>query len=237
LQYQAGSSDNPAMPLEKVRKLFISPHNDDETLFGAFTIQRERPHVLVVFDSFVQVARGDKNCDAITRRHETCAAVLELLRTFPSHHQPLFAGVRDDFDTNNLGRALRQIDDAIFAHLEVDLSDVEEVWYPSIEIPAGAGHPHHDLVSMVAGTRFEKAKKTRYLTYARGMKSREGERVPFDGAMLRRKLKALACYTSQLNNPTTIDHFWRDQREYYERPSSDPTRDRAAIEFSRTGAA
>lgn len=30
--------------------IFLSPHHDDETLFGAFTLLRERPLVVVVYD-------------------------------------------------------------------------------------------------------------------------------------------------------------------------------------------
>ena len=42
--------------------LFISPHNDDETLFGAFTLCREAAdiQVVVVFDGHVQASRGSR---------------------------------------------------------------------------------------------------------------------------------------------------------------------------------
>jgi hypothetical protein len=40
-------------------KVFLSPHHDDETLFGAFTLLRERPLVVIVTDSYVQFNRGD----------------------------------------------------------------------------------------------------------------------------------------------------------------------------------
>jgi LmbE family N-acetylglucosaminyl deacetylase len=53
--------------------IFISPHNDDETLFGAFTILRTLPLVVVVFDSYAQEQRGNP----VTwrqRRAETLAA-------------------------------------------------------------------------------------------------------------------------------------------------------------------
>jgi hypothetical protein len=50
--------------------IFISPHNDDETLFGAFTILREKPLVVIVFDRHVQEARG-LPVDWKQRRDET----------------------------------------------------------------------------------------------------------------------------------------------------------------------
>jgi len=58
-------------------KLFLSPHNDDEALFGAFTIMREKPLVLIVTDSHIQYLRGD----GITpgqRRLETQRAMKKL---------------------------------------------------------------------------------------------------------------------------------------------------------------
>ena len=59
-------------------KVFISPHNDGECLFGSFTIQREKPLVVIVFDSVVQVMRGHPECDAVTRREESLRALEEL---------------------------------------------------------------------------------------------------------------------------------------------------------------
>ena len=61
-----------------VSTLFLSPHNDDETLFGAFTIMKEKPIVCVVFDSYVQVARGNAGATASRRRNETLRALGEF---------------------------------------------------------------------------------------------------------------------------------------------------------------
>ena len=72
-------------------KLLVSPHNDDSVLFAAFTLQRERPLVLTVFDSFAQVAGGHEGCDAMTRRSEDMRAVHDVLGC-----DIQFGGVRDD---------------------------------------------------------------------------------------------------------------------------------------------
>ena len=40
-------------------KLFLSPHPDDETLFGAFTLMREKPLVVIITDSYIQQNRGE----------------------------------------------------------------------------------------------------------------------------------------------------------------------------------
>src|SRR5262245_21395624 len=74
-------------------KLFLAPHNDDETLFGAFTLQRERPVVLILYDSYVQVNRGAAWCDAETRREETRKAARILLGDGATVR---FCGFRDD---------------------------------------------------------------------------------------------------------------------------------------------
>ena len=59
-------------------KLFVSPHNDDAPLWGSFTLQRETPLVLTVFDSHIQPERGHLQCDAATRRKEDVDAMTVL---------------------------------------------------------------------------------------------------------------------------------------------------------------
>lgn len=48
-------------------KLFISPHNDDEALFGTFTIFRKKPLVVIVTDAARHAKRGLKNIVEIRR--------------------------------------------------------------------------------------------------------------------------------------------------------------------------
>src|SRR4026207_1324159 len=88
-----------------MRSLLISPHNDDETLWAAFTILREQPTVVVALDSYIQVARGDLQCTAERRRAETIAA-MQILNPGSA---PQFLGLRDDeFSLFDLDEALRQ---------------------------------------------------------------------------------------------------------------------------------
>jgi LmbE family N-acetylglucosaminyl deacetylase len=159
--------------------LFLSPHNDDETLFGAFTIQRVKPLVAVVFDSYVQAQRGN----VVTwrqRRNETQNALAEL----GVGDDVRFLGMRDDvFTTNEL-----------------------------------TGHAHHDVVALVADCIWP-GRVTHYLTYTRtGGKSISANRVPVEsGEWVRRKLRALACYESQIDIERLgcREHFLRDLHEYY----------------------
>jgi len=177
-------------------KLFISPHNDDETLFGAFTLLRERPLVAVVFDSFVQERRG-YGITAAARRAETRAAC-EVLGVSCG-----FLGLRDDSPD---WRAVR------WALAEYKRSGVTEVWAPAVERD---GHLQHNEVGAIAGELFPRV--TYYLTYTRtGGKSTAGRLVPFENAWIGIKLRALAEYRSQIGHASTAEHFIRDQREYVE---------------------
>lgn len=178
-------------------KLFVSPHNDDAVLFGCFTLQRERPEVLTVFDSFVQPARGHRACTAAVRRREDCDAI-ELACGLRVH----FGCVRDD--APGLG---------VEVALETFAGGVDEVWLPATE---PGGHEQHNLVSRAGLQVFGgRAAIHWYLTYTDQGKSRSDREVIPTGRMVRTKLEALACYRTQLE----IDalgcwpHFL-DLREY-----------------------
>lgn len=175
------------------RKLFLSPHNDDEALFGAFTIQRERPDVCVVFDSVVQVNRGYPQCEWSVRRNETEAAVSRLTEDAESFVWPVpvhYAGLSDanEYGAEDIAKAI-----------QFDLPDVggySEVWAPQLEL---GGHLQHNAVARAARLAFPSAEIRWYLTYTRlGGKSTHGREVDPTGAMVRRKLQALACYRTQL---------------------------------------
>lgn len=192
-------------------KLFLSPHNDDETLFGALTIMRERPTVCVVFDSYVQPSRGIPGCDAETRRAETCAA-LRVLTEDRDAGWPVvaenFLGLRDDGPMTSVVIASYLVE--AYRHL-----NIEQVWAPAFE---EGGHDQHNLVAQAADPAFP-GKVKHYLTYTRpGGKSRHGyEVMPRSGDDIARKLRALACYTSQLQIDPRLGcwpHFMRDLSEY-----------------------
>jgi hypothetical protein len=182
-------------------KLFVSPHNDDAALFGAFTLQRERPTVLTIFDSFLQASRGHPECNASARREEDLRAMTVLGCPFVSGCVP-----------DHLAREAAS--EAVERALGVWFGPVTEVWLPAVEI---GGHEQHNLVGAIGLEVFAAAKVHRYLTYTPAWgKSTAGVEVSCTGAMVRRKLIALACYKTQIE----IDalgcwpHFLGDQREY-----------------------
>jgi len=67
-------------------KLLLSPHNDDECLFAAYTLMREKPLVIIVTDSDAQLAEG---ITAQQRREESIRAC-ELLSV-----PVVFLGLKD----------------------------------------------------------------------------------------------------------------------------------------------
>lgn len=188
-------------------KVFISPHNDDETLFGAFTLQRERPLVVVVFDGHIQGKRGLPITPWL-RRLETLRACQEL------GVGVTFLGFRDDEEAPGSWYVRDRLVKMALDPISVRIDEVEQFYLPAFETK---GHNHHNYLSgVLEGGGFE-ARITHYLTYTEAGKSTSGKEVPIsDPGWITHKLKALACYKSQLIAATgCAPHFLRDQREYY----------------------
>lgn len=176
-------------------KLFVAPHNDDEVLFGCFTILREKPTVLIVFDGHVQARRG-ASVTATQRRAESVMAMNIL--GVPAVR---FLGLRDDDPTVTVEQVRRRIEGM----------GAEEIYAPAFE---PNGHHQHNLVASACN---DLPVAKRYLTYTPAGKSTSAHEVPIlDGAWIALKLRALACYASQLDPRLGCrPHFLRDQREYY----------------------
>lgn len=159
------------------KQLFLSPHDDDNVLFGAFTCLREKPLVLVLLDSYIQPARGEKGCSAKERAAETAKANKVLGCAVER------LGIHDDEVTEEaLEEALR------------DYVDYETVYAPALQ----GGSPHHDMISRVADKVFGN-KVMHYTTYTKKQLWTEGvtEIVP-NAKELDKKNKALSCYVSQI---------------------------------------
>lgn len=163
-------------------KLFISPHNDDETLFGAFTLMKEKPLVVIVTDSYVQQNRGE-NITPQQRFQESVNA-MKILGC-----PVMRLGIRDDVATEI----------AIMERLAW-FKNFEEVYAPAVQ----GGNPVHDMVSNAADKVFN-YKVTRYSTYAKREWATNGK-VAIEGNH-ELKAKALNCYVSQINLPATRGHF------------------------------
>lgn len=179
--------------------LFLSPHNDDAVLFGAFTLLRERPRVVTVLRSKMQERHGISHT---TREAEDRAAVATILGCrweqwpFPD----------DNPDWGAIEAALQRLQ-----------GTVSHVYAPAPE-PAG-GNPHHDVLGLLAESVFAASQVTLYLTYTSAGKSTDGVPVPFEAPWwVDKKLRALACYHSQIATEAAgcTEHFLRDQHEWYQ---------------------
>lgn len=165
--------------------LAIFPHNDDEVLFFAYSLMREKPLVLLITDSFIQPNRGEKGCSAAERRQETIEAC-KLLGC-----PVVFAGLRDDsLDKCQIEGVLQRF------------HGFDKVFAPAIQ----GGNAQHDLIG-------EAVKKWRpdtiqYTTYTKTELWTTGrtEIVPTE-AENELKIKAMGCYPSQLNLGSTRPHF------------------------------
>jgi glycosyltransferase involved in cell wall biosynthesis/LmbE family N-acetylglucosaminyl deacetylase len=174
----------PAEPIKDV--IFLSPHNDDECLFGAYTLMRLRPLVIVVTDSYIQPNRGDVGCGADVRRQETIDA-MNLLGC-----PVLFMGIKDTELTEDV---LRE---------RLRLLNPETIYIPALQ----GGNSQHDLVNKVALEVFGKAKCEQYTTYTKTELYTEGGwEVKPSHTEMELKNKALECYKSQLALPSTKPHF------------------------------
>jgi glycosyltransferase involved in cell wall biosynthesis/LmbE family N-acetylglucosaminyl deacetylase len=171
----------------KRNAILFAPHADDETLFAAFTLQRARPRIVICFPSVRDY--GDTYHRAEESRQ--AAAILG-------------AGPVVQWQGGDLAARMRELVEAHGAP--------SEVWAPS----ANASHADHVAVAAAALEVFG-ADVRRYQTYQGEERVREGREVPPPTpAAIERKIRALACYTSQLTHPRSSAFFLHDQREYEE---------------------
>ena len=161
--------------------LFLAPHHDDETLFGAFTLLRHKPTVLVCLE-------GDE------RRVSETNAAMEILGC-PCET----SGVAEE--ATRLGHPDNSL----------ALLYPERVFAPK---PSAGGNGDHNRVGELAAS-FWPGQVTFYTTYTVDGKQTGSTLVPYAPEWIGLKLRALACYESQFEQPGRATHFLRDQLEFY----------------------
>jgi len=173
--------------------IFFAPHHDDETLFGAFTIQKRHPDIAICFEADYL---PDK------RLLETINALNYLKH---KGDLILFGISEKNSDYNLLEENIKQISEKYkLAYAPADESNLESNY-------------HHNIVGNLVEKYFGKDKTIRYLTYTwPNGRSTSSNIVPYNGTMVLRKLKAMSCYESQINNTGVMDQFLYTQYEYYE---------------------
>jgi LmbE family N-acetylglucosaminyl deacetylase len=175
--------------------LLLSPHNDDEVLFAAFTVIREKPHVVVCF-------RGaDGFGDPGVREDESRAAVAILGAS--AFKQWDLASCTDE--------AMR----AYFVEFD-NGGRYDRVYAPDLICT----HREHLQVARCAADVFH-GRLTTYHTYVhpRGdawpVRVTSDRLVPYSPEDVALKLRALQCYATQIMHPRICDLFLQPQFEYY----------------------
>jgi len=165
-------------------KLFLSPHPDDECLFGAYTIMRERPLVVIVTHPTLQGNNGYER-------------LLESYRAMRLLNAPVcFLGI----DEHNLN------ENNLFSKL-ISLYTENIVYVPELE----DGNPQHNLVNLVASDIFPNIRT--YKTYT-GLEDRSiGREIIPTNEELELKKKTMACYKTQIENRDT-KHYFNTTKEY-----------------------
>jgi LmbE family N-acetylglucosaminyl deacetylase len=174
--------------------VLLEPHPDDAVLFSCWNLLRYRPHVVTVLRSDRMASRAYPGGPVAhsTRALESVAA---MNRLGVQHEQWEFS---DETPADD------EITDRIVA-LECDL-----LIAPAVE---EGGHPDHNMVGSLA--QIHGAPAISYLTYTRGGgRSTHGTEVEFEPSWPVLKLRALACYESQIAHPATAAHFLGGLREY-----------------------
>lgn len=194
--------------------LFISPHNDDETLFGSFIIQDIKPTVLVVYESHRQPHYWPASgATAQARNEETAAALTELYGQARLFYN---LGFRDDSEY-----PFEQLAKELDSYIERVGQPLELLIYPAW---LAGGNIQHNLVARacekLVTNLFRPCRRLTYLTYTAEGKANHryqgfDEYKISDPAFITRKLRALACYESQHRVDNCRAHFLRDQNEYY----------------------
>ena len=185
--------------------VLLAPHNDDETLFASFLIQQHRPRVIVCL-------RGHRRLWHV-RERETDAAMREL--GVESWSQWSFPDERPDW------KAVRRA-------LETITADLVIAPHPEFERNGHDGTSQErfgvlqlDIIREMALDVFGPERVLGYLTYTRwNGRSTWGEEVAPEAAWIAAKHRALACYRSQIAEPSTRPWFMDDMREYVARTPS-----------------
>lgn len=177
--------------------LLLAPHADDETLFAAYTCMRSQAHVIVCMQ--------DQNFATRAQRSEEMATAVRIMGC--THHEwpmtedaPNWDKARDWLSSWNSTQFLQSKPDKVWV----------PAWHPE-------GHEQHNKVNELAREVFGEDVLGTYLTYApRGHRQRDGVEVVPTTDEIHLKLRALACYRTQIDQLPTRPWFFDllDLREW-----------------------
>ena len=175
-----------------MKTLFLAPHSDDEVLFGAFTIMRFKPDVIICTSDPDRRTAELRSTETYHAMEELGAGLIDV-RFWPHREGTL------DVDTVKLDleahapRKFSPVGDVSTIH-----GGYEAVFAP---LPEVNGHDEHNAVGTAALEIFGPERTAFYTTYTRsGFRTRQGAEVPFTTEMLARKLRALSQYVTQMEH-------------------------------------
>ena len=168
--------------------LFLSAHSDDESLFGAYLIQKEKPLVVVCTDCYTQ--------DNLKIRRDESKKAMDILGA-----DLWFLGIQDDLDIDVYRHLLKK------KLLRMEEFDV--VYAPNPE----TSNKHHKATAEIAKKIFKKV--VYYDTYNNswGTNGLGTCIIPTD-EMRELKKQAMDCYKSQIEREQTKKHFSEIWNEY-----------------------
>ncbi len=171
--------------------LCLEPHQDDTVLFNAFRCIEHKPLVVTVLASQLQEDRGT----GITNGEREFENKKALAVLGCENEQWTETDAAPDWDATE--RKLRTL-------------EAEIVFAPAVE---EGGHDQHNAVGELALSVFGDRVQP-YYTYVRGAGKTTGREITPEWEWIVLKLKALACFGSQIREPTTRPWFLGDLREW-----------------------
>ena len=167
--------------MTRQRVLVLEPHNDDCALFCAFPAIDHRAHVITVLRSANQ--ERQLGITAEEREAESAKAAAELGVTW---EQWTYLDTDPDWDEIELRLGV-----------ERDDRPPALVYAP---LPEPGGHDQHNEVGEIARRVFADTGALRFYTTYRlgGPRNRTGTDQTYTPEMVLRKLRALACFESQI---------------------------------------
>lgn len=170
-------------------------------MFGAFSILRHKPHVIVCLKSVLQEQRGGPT--SAVRETETARALWWL--GDPTWEQWQFSDAAPDWP----GITSKLIE------IRETQPQLQVVFAPALE---EQGHEHHTEIGALADGVFGEENVVHYTTYRRGYgRTKEGLPVPFEPHWVGLKLRAMSCYESQFSDALGTMPWFMDEglREFY----------------------
>lgn len=185
-----------------MKTVLLAPHHDDETLFASFLALEHQPDLIVCTRAEVQAARG-----LPITQEDRLAETMAAWRFLSPQDRPVTQWPYSDIEAKTDWAAL---DEAIRALP----AQYDQVIAPAFEIRGG--HAHHDAVGRAALEAFGRERTIFYMTYARGSgRSTWGTPVEIKHPdWIIAKLRALACYPTQIREPSTRPWFVEPLTEY-----------------------